>query len=352
VDAARELMEDLAEVASRNTKAAAQIDFTASGRKTKKLIRAEAIAKQLGGKQLFRDLSFSLSPGVRLGLAGPNGSGKTTLLRILKGELPPDAGTVQRAEGLRLVYFDQQRAQLDPGALLREALGAHGDSVIYRDRPIHIAGWAKRFLFRPEQLDTPVGRFSGGERARIIIARLMLEAADVLLLDEPTNDLDIPTLEVLEESLADFPGALVLVTHDRYMLDRVSTAVLGLNGGGGAEVFADYSQWEQARLVKPARADRDAPPPRPAQAAARKKLPYLEAREWEQMEPKILAAELELEACRAALQAPEVVSDPFALQQRYAELKAAEAAVDALYARWAELEGKLSGGVADLPDMS
>jgi ATP-binding cassette subfamily F protein uup len=341
IDAAHELMGELAEVSARNAKATTRIDFTASGRKTKKLIGAEGITKQLGGRQLFRDLSFSLAPGMRLGLAGPNGSGKTTLLRVLNGELDADAGNVERADGLRIVYFDQGREQLDPTARLREGLGAHGDSVIYRDRSMHIAGWAKRFLFRADQLDTPVGRFSGGERARIVIARLMLQAADVLLLDEPTNDLDIPTLEVLEESLTEFTGALVLVTHDRYMLDRVSTVVLGLDGEGGAEVYGDYSQWEQARAVKPARAEKEAPAPRVAGAAPKKKLAYLEAREWEQMEQKILEAERSLEASRAAMQAPEIVSDPVALQQRYAEMQAAEAAVEQLYARWAELEGKL-----------
>jgi ATP-binding cassette subfamily F protein uup len=340
IDAAHELMGELAEVSARNAKATTKIDFTASGRKTKKLIQAQAISKSLGDRQLFRDLSFSLSPGIRLGLAGPNGSGKTTLLRVLKGELDADAGSIERADGLRVVYFDQGREQLNPAAPLREGLGAHGDSVIYRGRPIHIAGWAKRFLFKAEQLDTPVGRFSGGERARIIIARLMLQAADVLLLDEPTNDLDIPTLEVLEESLTDFPGALVLVTHDRYMLDRVSTVVLGLDGAGGAEVFADYSQWEQARMVKPARVEKDVAP-RVAAPPSRKKLSYLDAREWDQMEQRILEAEQLLEAARAALQAPEVVSDPFALQQRYAEMQAAEAEVQKLYARWAELEGKV-----------
>jgi ATP-binding cassette subfamily F protein uup len=341
-DAAHALMGELAEVSARNAKAATRIDFTASGRKTRKLIRAEAIAKRLGGRQLFRDLSFSLAPGMRLGLAGPNGSGKTTLLRVLKGEMDADAGTLERADGLRVVYFDQGREQLDPLARLREGLGAHGDSVIYRDRAIHIAGWAKRFLFHPEQLDTPVGRFSGGERARIVIARLMLQPADVLLLDEPTNDLDIPTLEVLEESLTDFPGALVLVTHDRYMLDRVSTVVLGLDGEGGAEVFADYSQWEQARAVKPARVQQETQTDRPEAypTAPRKKLAYLEAREWERMEQKILEAEQTLEAARAAMQAPEVVSDGLALQQRFAEMQAAEAEVEKLYARWAELEGK------------
>jgi ATP-binding cassette subfamily F protein uup len=341
-DAARELIGELAEVSSRNAKSSIAIDFTASGRKTRKLISAERISKDLGGRQLFRDLSFSLAPAMRLGLAGPNGSGKTTLLRLLMGELPADGGEIVRADGLRMVYFDQGREQLDPAAPLRVGLGAHGDSVIYRDRVMHIAGWAKRFLFQPDQLDTSVGRFSGGERARIVIARLMLKPADVLLLDEPTNDLDIPTLEVLEESLMEFPGALVLVTHDRYMLDRVSSVVLGLDGDGGSEVFADYSQWEQARATKPARPAREVPQARPAaNAAPKKKLSYLEAREWEGMEPQILEAERQLEEHRASLQAPDVVSDPFALQQRYNELQAAEADVARLYARWAELEGKL-----------
>jgi ATP-binding cassette subfamily F protein uup len=343
IDAAQELIGELEDLTLRNAKAAARIEFTASGRRTRRLIHVQAIAKQLGGRQLFRDLSFTISPGVRLGLVGPNGSGKTTLLRILKGDSAPDVGNVEHAEGLRIVYFDQGREQLEPEVPLREGLGAHGDSVIYRDRPIHVAGWAKRFLFRPEQLDTPVGRFSGGERARIIIARLMLQPADVLLLDEPTNDLDIPTLEVLEDSLADFPGALVLVTHDRYMLDRLATVVLGLDGEGSAGVFADYSQWEQFRASKPARPERAIQQPRPAApVSTRKKLSYLELREWEQMEQRIIEAEQELESRRDALQAPEVVSDPFALRQRYEEVQAAEAAVDRLYARWAELEAKLS----------
>ncbi len=159
-----------------------------------------------------------------MGLMGANGSGKTTLLKILAGELAPDEGTVRRADRLRIVSFAQDRgAHLDPEISLRRTLCPEGDSVIYRGRPIHVAGWAKRFLFRDEQLETPVGRLSGGERARVMIARLMLAPADVLLLDEPTNDLDIPTLEVLEDSLLDFAGAMVLVSHDRYLLDRVST---------------------------------------------------------------------------------------------------------------------------------
>src|SRR5438309_11193238 len=142
-----------------------------------------------------------------------------------------------------MVYFDQNRP-LDLSLTLRRALAPDSDSVIYQDRVIHVAAWAARFLFTGEQLNQPVERLSGGERARVLIAQLMLQPADVLLLDEPTNDLDIPTLEVLEESLSEFPGALVLVTHDRYMMDRLATVVLGLDGLGEAETFSDYSQWE------------------------------------------------------------------------------------------------------------
>ncbi len=180
---------------------------------------------------------------MRVGLVGPNGSGKTTLLRLLQGDLAPTSGKIRRADRLRIVYFDQSRT-LDDDVTLRRALAPDGDSVVYRDRVIHVAGWAARFLFTGEQLGQPVGRLSGGERARVLIAQLMLQPADILLLDEPTNDLDIPTMDILEESLLDFPGSLVLVTHDRYMLDRVANIVLGLNGKGEVERFADYAQWE------------------------------------------------------------------------------------------------------------
>jgi len=324
----------------------AQIDFSATGRRTKRLIGAENIARQMGGRALFRDLSFALGPGTRLGLVGLNGAGKTTLLRILGGDLDPDEGRVERAAGLRTVYFDQAREQLDRSQTLREGLGAHGDSVIFNGRPIHVAGWAKRFLFDSGQLDRPIASLSGGEQARVLIARLMLQPADLLLLDEPTNDLDIPTLEVLEDSLLEFPGALVLVTHDRYLLDRVSTAVLGLDGFGGAQIFADYWQWEQSgpkgapAAPRQASARAAAPPASPAAPPARKKLSYLEAREWEGMEGRILEAEQALDAIRVEMQSPEVVSDGPRLHACYLRMQEAEAAVAALYSRWAELEAK------------
>ena len=245
------------------------------------------------------------------------------------------------SQALRIVYFDQAREQLDAAQTLREGLGAHGDHVIYQDRPIHVAGWAKRFLFDSGQLDRPISSLSGGEQARVMIARLMLQPADLLLLDEPTNDLDISTLEVLEESLSEFPGALVLVTHDRFMLDRVSTVVLGLDGQGGAELYADYWQWEAAQSRAVPKPGKEAlAPPRPAAPAAKKKLSYLEAREWEQMEARILEAEGELEALHAEMHAPDVVSDGLRLHACYQKVQAAEARVAELYARWAELEAK------------
>ncbi len=337
-----DLQDQLADVTSRNQKGTATIDFSATGRMTKRLIVCEQVTKGMGGRALFERLSFTLGPGSRLGVLGANGSGKSTLLRILAGELNADSGEVKRAEGLRVAWFEQARDSLDPEQPLRRALAPEGDSVIFRDRPQHVAGWAARFLFRPDQLDLPLGRLSGGERARVHIARLMLQPADVLLLDEPTNDLDIPTLEVLESNLLDFPGAIVLVTHDRFLLDRLSKAILALDGRGGAEFFAELSQWEdaQAAAKAPAKAvPREAPGPA-SPATSRKKLSYLESREWEGIEQSVLRAEEVLEEKRRQLEQSDVVSDPARLTRAVADIDAAQAEVDRLYARWAELEAK------------
>ncbi len=341
IESAGRLMEELADAQARSASGSAAIDFTATGRKTKRLLALHGVSKQLGGRALFGSLSFVLGPGTRLGLLGPNGCGKTTLLRLLSGEAKPDAGQIERADLLKVVYFDQDRRALDPAQPLRRALCPEGDTVLYRERPMHVNGWAKRFLFRPEQLEQPVASLSGGEQARLLIARLMLQPADLLLLDEPTNDLDIPTLEVLEESLLDFPGALVLVTHDRYLLDRVSTVLLALDGEGGSEFFADFSQWEQAQTARRAAKPRESAPVRaPVAAAPKRKLSYLEAREYEQMEQRIVEAETELSVCEARLHAPDVVSDPRELDRAYRAFEEAKTAVDLLYARWAELESK------------
>jgi ATP-binding cassette subfamily F protein uup len=343
IDAAGRLIDELSAVTARGRTSTAQIDFTASDRKTKRLIEAERIGKTLGGRRLFGGLNLTLSPGVRIGLVGANGSGKTTLLKILKGELPPDEGSVRRADGLRIVSFAQDRgAHLDPAVSLRRTLCPEGDSVLYRGRITHVMGWAKRFLFREEQLEMPVEKLSGGERARVMIARLMLETADVLLLDEPTNDLDIPTLEVLEESLLEFAGAMVLVSHDRYMLDRVSTMVVGLDGGEGG-VFADYSQWEAWRgepIAEKAPVKEERAASSPVADGPKKKLSYLEQREWDGMEAKILDAELEAGQWQQELQ--QSGGDARRLNEAYEKHQAAQRRVEELYARWAELEAKVS----------
>ncbi len=344
IDSAGRLIDEFSAATQRARGGTAKIDFTASDRKTKRLIEAESIGKTLGGRRLFRNLSLTLSPGVRIGLVGANGSGKTTLLKLLAGELEPDEGEIRRADRLQIISFAQDRgAHLDPNISLRRALCPEGDMVIYRDRPIHIAGWAKRFLFLEQQLDMPVSKLSGGERARVMIARLMLATADVLLLDEPTNDLDIPTLEVLEDSLLDFPGAIVLVSHDRYMLDRVSTLVIGLDGdpnGSNAGVFADYSQWEAFRGEQ--LSEKPAPKlPRPSAPTdePKKKLSYLQQREWDGMEAKILDAEHDLAACQREFEVS--VSDPNRVTGAYDKMQAAQQRVEDLYARWAELEAQL-----------
>jgi ATP-binding cassette subfamily F protein uup len=333
------LMEELADSRARGLTATAGIDFTSSQRRTRRLLAVRGLTKSLGGRRLVSDLDLVITPGTRVGLIGPNGSGKTTLLNVLVGSEPTDAGEIERADGLRVVRFEQERGGLDPDQSLRRALAPEGDAVIWQGRSVHVASWAKRFLFRPEQLEVPVGRLSGGEQARIFIARLMRQPADVLVLDEPTNDLDIPTLEVLEDSLVEFEGGLVLVTHDRFMLERVSTVILALDGEGGTATFADYAQWEAARRPAPA-------PRKPVERALgrervrSRRLGYREQREWEGMEQAILDAERAVETCQREADDPAIASDPVALQQRYAALEAARAEVDRLYARWAELETK------------
>ncbi|MGC1782362.1 MAG: ABC-F family ATP-binding cassette domain-containing protein [Acidobacteriaceae bacterium] len=349
IDSANAMIGDLAEMKSRSRTATAGIDFSATDRKTKRLVELEGVSCKIGDQVLFENLDFILTAGMRLGLVGPNGSGKTTLLRLLRGEREPDAGEIRRAPTLRIVYFDQNR-QLDANLTLRRALAPDSDSVVYQDSVLHVASWAERFLFTGEQLNQPVERLSGGERARVLIARLMLQPADLLLLDEPTNDLDIPTLEILEESLLEFRGALVLVTHDRFLLDRVSTTVLGLDGRGGAERFADYSQWNAWKSQRGQKNNSELTP-RSAESAKqnvpatvtnlKKKLSYLENREYATIEQEIAAAERQLESSRTTLVSPMIASDAAALEQAAAAVAEAEARVDTLYLRWTELEAKL-----------
>jgi ATP-binding cassette subfamily F protein uup len=347
IDKANDLIGELGGMRTRSQTATAGIDFVATDRQTKRLVEFINVDYSVDGRKLIRGLNFPITAGMRVGLVGPNGSGKTTLLRLLRGEIEPESGEIKRANLLRTVYFDQNRV-LDGDQTLRRALAPDSDSVVYQDRVIHVASWASRFLFTGEQLNQPVERLSGGERARVLIANLMLQPADLLLLDEPTNDLDIPTLEILEESLLEYPGALMLVTHDRFMLDRVSTTVLGLDGLGNVEHFADYGQWEEWQVQQLRQesgpstetSTKSGSSGNGASSPSRKKLSYLESREYSTLEQRVEAAEELLQACREAIEDPTVAIDAVRLQKALKELDDAQNAVDALYVRWAELEAK------------
>jgi ATP-binding cassette subfamily F protein uup len=345
IDQAHQMIGDLAELKVRNAQGrSAEIDFSASGRKTNELLVARDVGKRMGDRLLFSGVDLVLSPGTRIGLIGPNGSGKTTLLRLMAGELEPDSGAIRRAERLRIVRFDQGREQLDRSLSLRRALAPESDNVEFRGSTMHVSAWARRFLFDADQLDMIVGNLSGGEQARVLVATLMRQPADLLILDEPTNDLDIPTLEVLEESLVEFPGAIVLVTHDRYLLDRVSTEVLALDGAGSAHALADYAQWERIResrveatpgsSARPKTQDPKSMPP------AVRRLSTIEQRELAGMEMAITAAEEEVVRLHDRLADPAIAADHIEAQAVFAAYEESQERVASLYARWEELEAR------------
>jgi ABC transport system ATP-binding/permease protein len=339
IDKAYQLQEDLETVKGRNARnRSVDIAFDTTHRKTKKLLDAKKLGKTLGGKRLFDNLSLTLTPGMGLGVMGRNGTGKSTLIHILDGKLAPEAGSVKVAEGLQIVTFDQKRELSDGSQSLRQALAPDGDTVIYQGRPFHVTAWAKRFLFQTEQLGMPVSELSGGEKARVLIANLMLQPADILLLDEPTNDLDIPTLQVLEESLEEFPGAIVLITHDRFLMERLCDLLLYLDGDGGVEYFADYDQWLQYRNGRLSatpqfrETSHDPPNNKP------RKLAYEERKELSRIERQIEKAEGLADDLQRRLHDPDIMCDADRLAEIYAEHQEAQEKVEQLYQRWEALE--------------
>ncbi len=344
VDTAKALQVELAETTSRLRQQEVSIDFVGSGRKTKQLVEVSGLSKAFEAHSIIENLDMMVSPGRAIGVIGYNGSGKSTLLKLFAKELDPDHGMVKYADQLQLVYFDQNRAQLDPKMTLRRTLSDTGESVTYRGQNIHLTGWARRFRFQPEQLDLPVGLLSGGEQARAVMARFMLQPADVLIVDEPTNDLDIPTRETLEESFKEFPGALILVTHDRYMLEEVCGEFIGLDGTGAHGRFATYEQWESWLARQQKEGSQESLSTRTGKGATQgekqKKLSYKEQQEYDGMEKKILETEMAREALRSKVEDPGVASNHLRLQEAYDVLKEAEQEVEQLYARWAVLEEK------------
>jgi ATP-binding cassette subfamily F protein uup len=339
------LQDELGDIKTRNTERRSHIDFVSSERETRRLLVGKNMEKTLGERTLFKGLDLQLSPGSRLAIAGTNGAGKTTLLKLIAGSIQPDQGTIKRAENLKVVLFDQHREQLPLDLTLKEALCPTGDEVYYRGRHIHVNGWAQRFLFPKERIELPIRHLSGGERARILIARLMLKEADILLLDEPTNDLDIPTLELLEDSLVDFPGALVLITHDRTLLSRVATEVIGIGCGHDNYYFADLEQWERYRdryLSEQQRSQEKTVPASqsPANPKKKTKLSYKEKRELEALEAEIEELESSQASCQATTEDPGIQSDASKLQAACEELQSVQERLETCYHRWEELSMK------------
>ena len=251
IERAHSLAAEVQDVSGRNQTQNIRIDFGAPTKKAKRLVEAHGVAKAYE-RPVFEDVSLTLTPKTRLGLMGPNGCGKSTLIRVLLGREEPDIGRVDRADDLRVASFEQDRGSLDPEVTLADTVCPDGDFVDYRGQRQHRMGYLARFGFTRAQMDLPIKRLSGGEQARILVARLMLRPANVLVLDEPTNDLDIGTLNVLEQALNDFDGAVLLVSHDRYFIDQVCTELLGFMPTGEPELpptvtpFADLDQWEEA----------------------------------------------------------------------------------------------------------
>jgi ATP-binding cassette subfamily F protein uup len=345
------LADEVSELGRRNQTKTAGLDFQSTEKRPRRLIEARGIGQRYGERTIFAGVDLFLGPGSRLGLLGPNGCGKSTLIRLLLGVEAPTEGTVLRADGLQIAYFEQTREALDPARTLAETLSPDSDHVTYRGTRVHVRGYLERFLFDHDQMNTPVGRLSGGEQSRLLLAMLMLREAQILVLDEPTNDLDLPTLAVLEEALTAFDGAVILVTHDRYFLDQVATTILAFDPAATAVVpFANVAQWEGWRAEKLAAARQTAPGRKGDTTAdgrlalpARRKLGYQDQREYDAIEATIARAEAALLEAIADSERPEHAADAARLIELLALCDARRAEVDRLYARWAELEAKREG---------
>jgi len=314
------------------------------------VVEAEKISKSYGERPIVSNLSLRLLRGDRLGIVGPNGAGKTTLINLLTGALAPNEGRVRLGSNLQMVTLDQRRASLDPGATVAETLtGGRGDTVIIGGQSKHVIGYMKDFLFSPEQARTPAGVLSGGERNRLMLARALAQPSNLLVLDEPTNDLDLETLDLLQEMITDYAGTVLLVSHDRDFLDRTVGSVLVSEGegrwveyaGGYTDMVAQRGQGVQARSAdretKP-RPDRSAAPA-PAAAPAKRRLGFNEQHDLKMLPRRMEELEAKIAKVQAILADPDLYArDPARFQKAMDALTALQADLTAAEERWLELE--------------
>jgi len=346
VDKAYDMIDDLSELQQRNNlQTEAGLKFEAGDRRSKKLLHARGISKARGGVILFKDLELFLSPRMKIGIMGVNGSGKSSLIDVIRGKLSADSGEIDIAQGVNIVTLDQSRHIPDESLSLREVLAPGGDTVIFHGNPMHVSAWAKKFLFQKEQLELPVAQLSGGERARVLLSRIMLETAEILILDEPTNDLDIPTLEILEESLLEFNGALLLISHDRYLMDRVCDEIIYLTGDGTVKVFADTFQLTNFQKSTDTKHEvTELPTPSSNKLRHQQLKPLRKA--FNKTESDIDKTELKKADLEAQLHQPENMSDPAILIEISQAIESCDKKLESLLEEWeslgseiAELEG-------------
>ena len=345
----RALLAMRAERAARRSQAGtAKIAIELADPSGRMVFEARRISKAYGDTVVIRDFSTRILRGDRIGLIGPNGAGKTTLLRVLLGEIEPGAGEVRRGAGVQVAYYDQQREQLDPERTVFDVVGEGNDTVTVNGRSRHVHGYLRDFLFAPERARSPVKALSGGERNRLLLARLFTRPANVLVLDEPTNDLDLETLELLESQLVEFPGTLLLVSHDRAFLDNVVTGTFAFEGDGRvAEYVGGYEDWLRQRPAPPAaaapaaRAPAAAQPQEQPRPSPRRKPSYKETKELEQLPARIEALEAEQRQLHAMTSAPDFYREgPSRIREVLARIEQLEHEVREAYARWHELDSR------------
>ena len=331
----------------RNLTGRLRLQAEAADRSGQVVFEADAVSKSFGGQPVVRGASFRIMRRDRVGLIGPNGSGKTTLLRMLMGGLEPDAGEVRRGTNVHIAYYDQQREQLDPERTVFETVGDGNDTVTVNGRTQHVHGYLRDFLFPSERANSPVKALSGGERNRLLLARLLTRPMNVLVLDEPTNDLDIETLELLESYLVDWPGTLLLVSHDRAFIDHVVTSTLVFEGDGRVQEYVGgYDDWMRQRAV-PDASPKSSTPVEPAVASGSsrtgqpRKLSFKEQREMDDLPRRIELMESEQDELTARIASAEFYKEPpDAIARALARVDELKDSLHGAYARWDELDSR------------
>ncbi|MCB0349188.1 MAG: ABC-F family ATP-binding cassette domain-containing protein, partial [Bdellovibrionales bacterium] len=350
IENAHALGETVEDLQSRNLQRTSNIDFGQISKAPKKQIEITEVKKSYNDVTLFEGVNLLIGPQTRLALMGENGTGKSTLIRIIMNLESPDRGSVYHADHLQVAYFEQSRETLDPKKSLLRNIAPDADHVIFRGKSIHVRSYLDKFLFSGHKVDLPVEKLSGGEQARLRLAQLMLRDAQVLILDEPTNDLDVETLNVLEEAIKDFPGAVIIVTHDRYFMDQVANQILAfpLKGSGKTdlEIFSSYMQWEswfeeQQQDLERASKKTNSQNKTNSDEGGGKKLSFKEKFEFENMETDIQKLEADLENLVAKSQEPEVISNSVKLVEVHKQITDLQTAIDEKYQRWADYEKRL-----------